>query len=291
MDRYLTTRELADLLRIKERKVYDLAANGTVPHTKATGKLLFAREAIESWLKERSDGPAGGVSAIRPPVLLGSHDPLLEWAVRESGCGLATMFDGSGDGLERFARGEGVMAGLHIHDPQDGGWNVAAVRARFRSSPAVLVEWAKRSRGLLVSRVPGATVSGIVDLKGKRIATRQPGSGSQAYFSWLMERHGLAAGDIVEVGPSRTETDAAVTVLEAKADAAFSIQALAAQYGLGFIPVTVERFDLLIDRKAYFDKPVQTLMAFVRTSAFTARVAELEGYDVSGLATVHFNGA
>ncbi|MEP3304507.1 MAG: helix-turn-helix domain-containing protein, partial [Roseibium sp.] len=45
LPRYLTTRELADLIRVKERKVYDLAATGDVPHSRATGKLLFPRDA------------------------------------------------------------------------------------------------------------------------------------------------------------------------------------------------------------------------------------------------------
>ena len=56
MTQYLTTRELAELLRIKERKVYDLAASGEVPCSRATGKLLFPREAIDAWLQRHSDG-------------------------------------------------------------------------------------------------------------------------------------------------------------------------------------------------------------------------------------------
>ncbi|NIP83903.1 MAG: helix-turn-helix domain-containing protein, partial [Gemmatimonadetes bacterium] len=36
---YLTTREVAELLRVKERKVYDLAAAGEIPHRRITGKL------------------------------------------------------------------------------------------------------------------------------------------------------------------------------------------------------------------------------------------------------------
>ena len=55
---YLTTRELASLLRIKERKVYDLAASGQIPCSRAMGKLLFPRKAIEAWI-------AGGGSLSR----------------------------------------------------------------------------------------------------------------------------------------------------------------------------------------------------------------------------------
>ena len=53
MTEYLTTRELAELLRIKERKVYDLAASGKVPCSRATGRLLFPRAEIEAWIERQ----------------------------------------------------------------------------------------------------------------------------------------------------------------------------------------------------------------------------------------------
>ena len=99
MSDYLTTKELAQLLRIKERKVYDLAASGAVPCSKAMGKLLFPRQAVEAWLARESSGLEAAVEEALPTVFLGSHDPLLEWALRESRCGIATYFDGSADGL------------------------------------------------------------------------------------------------------------------------------------------------------------------------------------------------
>ena len=98
---YLTTKELADLLRIKERKVYDLAASGDVPCSKAMGKLLFPRKDVEAWLAGSSTGPSAQKLPDRPSVFLGSHDPLLDWALRESRSGIATFFDGSVDGLSR----------------------------------------------------------------------------------------------------------------------------------------------------------------------------------------------
>jgi len=96
---YLTTRELAELLRIKERKVYDLAASGDVPCSRAMGKLLFRRREIDAWLARSRSGGVSTGTVQRPNVLLGSYEPILEWALRESRCGLATFLDGSLDGL------------------------------------------------------------------------------------------------------------------------------------------------------------------------------------------------
>ena len=117
MTEFFTTKELAEFLRIKERKVYDLAASGKVPCSKAMGKLLFPRAEIEAWVASQQVGPQPvTVPAARPNVFLGSHDPLLEWALRESRSGLAMYFDSSLDGLNRFEAGEGVATGLHLYE-------------------------------------------------------------------------------------------------------------------------------------------------------------------------------
>jgi excisionase family DNA binding protein len=48
---YLTTQEVADLLRVRERKVYDMVATGEIPHRKITGKLLFPQGELTAWIE------------------------------------------------------------------------------------------------------------------------------------------------------------------------------------------------------------------------------------------------
>ena len=290
MPEYLTTKELAELLRIKERKVYDLAASGAVPCSKAMGKLLFPRDAVHAWLAESSSGPASVTRAAAPNVFLGSHDPLLDWALRESRCGIATFFDGSADGLDRFAKGEGVATGLHLYDPASDTWNTSAVAGACGGMPAVLVEWATRQRGLIVGAGWETSVKSMGDLAGRRVVPRQAGAGAQDLFLHLLGEAGLAPSDLDLVAPARTELDAALAVSEGKADLAFGLAALAEQYRLSFVPIVEERFDLLVDRRAWFEPPIQSLLEFCRSDAFRARAGELAGYDLSGFGRVQLNG-
>ena len=286
---YLTTKELADLLRIKERKVYDLAASGDIPCTRAFGKLLFQRTAINAWLARHGSGDAG-MPAIFPAVFLGSHDPLLEWALRESGSGLATFFDGSLDGLERFAGAEGIATGLHIFDEETGDWNVPSVTERFAGRPVVLVEWAVRERGLIVAPGNAKKISTVDDLKGKSVVPRQAQAGSQILLNHLLSRAGLDENSVAHTHTARTETDAALAVLEGQADAAFGLKSVAGQYRLEFIPVIRERFDLLVWRSEWFEEPFQKFIAFCHSSAFAEKVSAMDGYDASRLGRIHFNG-
>ncbi len=290
MPEYLTTKELAEMLRIKERKVYDLAAAGEVPCSKAMGKLLFPRDAVEAWLARNSSGIEGLTQAPLPTVFLGSHDPLLEWSLRESGSGIASFFDGSLDGLDRFANAEGIATGLHIFDREAGEWNVPAVRRRFANEPVVLLEWAWRERGLIVASGNPKKVEAIGDLDGLRVVPRQAEAGSQVLLDYLVAEAGLEPGALQFGRATRTETDAALAVLEGQADAAFGLASVAKQYRLDFVPIVRERFDLLVWRRDWFEEPLQQFLEFCRRAVFEEHVRGLTGYDTSGLGRIHFNG-
>ncbi|MDK3072997.1 helix-turn-helix transcriptional regulator [Sedimentitalea sp. JM2-8] len=288
MPDYLTTRELADLLRIGERKVYDLAASGEVPCVRAVGKLLFPRADITAWLAASRSGPNVAAPPL-PPILAGSHDPLLDWALRESRSGLASFYDGSYDGLDRLAARSAQAAGLHIREPD--GWNRDTLRETLGEAPVVLVEIARRQRGLLLA--PGLSdIAGIADLTGRRVVLRQDSAASQREFETQLETAGLTRDDISALPTrARTEEELAIALHDGKAEAGFGLGALARLYGLTFVPLTVERFDLAVWRRAWFDPPMQKLMAFLASDACAARAAELPGYDLSGLGTIHHNGA
>ena len=288
MPNYLTTKEVAELLRIKERKVYDLASSGALPCSRAMGKLLFAEQDVHAWLAGNRGETSAPERKTRPSIFLGSHDPLLDWALRESGCGIATYFDGSLDGLRRFSAGEGIATGLHVFDPDGGAWNTGAASAHCRGEDAVLVRWAKRMRGLIVSKDLERAVTGLADLDGLRLVSRQPDAGAQKLLDYLASEAGLDLG-----GPglvARSEADAVLAVLEGKADVAFGLEALAAPQGLRCIPVIEEEFGLLAGRIAWFDPPWQAFWQFCQSGKFAERAAELKGYDVSGMGEVVLNG-
>lgn len=279
---YLTTREVAALLRVKERKVYDLAAAGEIPHRRITGKLLFPAEEITRWIERGDDAGRRG----RPAILAGSHDPLLDWAVRESGCGLASFYDGSTDGLDRFARGAAALSGLHI--PEQNGWNVATVSERAPRN-AVLIAWAARTQGLILNPEVAGPVTRLADLAGRRVVLRQPGAGARLLFDRLGRAEGLDTAALRPVpGAARTEADVATAIASGEADAGMGLESMARQFRLGFLPLVVERFDLLVDRRSWFTEPVQTLIAFARTGALRARAGALGGYDVSEIGTVRW---
>ena len=294
MSDFLTTRELATLLRVKERKVYDLVATGSLPVRRVTGKLLFPRREIESWIggsaapREAEEPPAINDHAQPPLILAGGHDPLLEWALRESRSGIAAFLDGALDGLARAERGECIAVGLHVPDPE--GWNVGTVEGRFCREPWVLIEWARRVRGLIYRPDIARPPKGLKDIRGLRFQGRQPEAASELVLDRLLSAEKMKRADLRVVDTiERAETDLALAVAAGRADVGLGIAAAARLHNLCFLPLLEERFDLLVWRRAYFDPPFQKLAAFCREPAFAARAADLGGYDVSGFGTVHYN--
>src|SRR5262245_62232026 len=99
---------------MSERKLYELVANGAVPCSKVTGRWLFPMTALDRWVSAGLLTPTVRHDPA-PPSVGGSHVPLLEWALRESGCGLANLPEGSEAGLGRLARTEVMAAAIHLH--------------------------------------------------------------------------------------------------------------------------------------------------------------------------------
>jgi putative molybdopterin biosynthesis protein len=220
--------------------------------------------------------------------MAGGHDPLLEWALREFHSGIAAFLNGALDGVARMSAGECVAAGLHIPERDSDGWNVAAVRESFGDKPVVLIEWAKRTRGLAE---PGRSIDSLSAARRLRFQSRQPEAGSELVLTQLLSREGLKRSDLsCTDAVERSEMDLAMAIAAGKADVGLGIEAGARQFQLEFTPLIEERFDLLVWRQGYFDPPFQKLVVFCASGAFARRAKELGGYDIGGTGTVHFNG-
>ena len=288
----MTTREIADYLRLKERKIYELVRTRSIPCTRVTGKWLFPKALIDHWLLEHADGADGETLAQPAPVVAGSHDPLLEWAVQASGCGLALLFGGSMDGLTRFARAEAMVCGLHVPATAADEYNVDAVRRATRDRDLVLIEWARRKQGLIVAPGNPLAIGGVADLERSeaRIIDRQEGAGSHLLLERLLDEAGIERARLRFLEePAVSETDVAREVHAGHADTGLGIESAAHEAGLGFVPLARERFDLLVGRREYFEPAFQALLRLARTERFVDRAATLGGYDISATGTVRYN--
>jgi putative molybdopterin biosynthesis protein len=289
----LTTAEAADYLRLKERKLYELVADRQIPCTKVTGKWLFSRSDLDRWLLAGMARPPGVIPAEPPPIVGGSHDPLLQWALVESHAGLAILPEGSEAGYRRFLKGEVIAAAIHFHDADgsDADANLQVVADEPGLYDAVLVGFAAREQGLLV---PPGNPCGLTGLKEAhavklRLAVRPEGAGAQQLLDGLLKRDHLAIGDFAGTVMAPTGPDVAQAIRSGHADCGIATRAVAATAGIGFIPLCVERFDLLMRQRDYFRHPLQTFLKLLQDVRFAERAEELGGLDVSAAGSIRWS--
>jgi excisionase family DNA binding protein len=285
MAELLTTDEAADYLRLSERKLYELVAAGALPCTKITGRWLFPKAALDRWLASGLVVPAGMTLSPRPPIVGGSQDPLLDWALRDSGCGLASLPEGSEAGLRRLSRGEVMAAAVHLHRLQgdDETANTDAVAQAPGLHDAVVIAFTRREQGLVVA--PGnplqLTDIATVAQTRARMAQRPAGAGAHLLLLTLMARAGIAADALALVKPvCPTGPDLGQAVRSGRADCGIASRSVAHAAGLGFVPLLWERFDLVLRQRDYFLPGPQALFDHIRKPAFRAQAAEMQGYDV-----------
>jgi molybdate-binding protein len=268
-------------------------AEGAIPCTKVTGRWLFPKAELDQWLASSLSRP-DGMSAVEPlPIVGGSHDPLLEWALRESGSGLATLPEGSEAGLARFAEGGVVAAAIHLHalDENESDANVEAVKSRGELRDAILLGFLRREQGLIVAGGNPKKIRSVADIarSGARMATRPAGAGAQLLLLALLHRAGIELKEIAAVDPlCPTGPDIAQAIRAGRADCGIATRSVANASGLDFVPLAWERFDLVTHPRHYFRPPLQALFAFLRTPGFATRAQELGGYDVSEAGRVRY---
>jgi putative molybdopterin biosynthesis protein len=288
-----TTAEAAAYLRLKERKIYEMVAEGAVPCTKVTGRWLFPKAELDHWLASSVSRPAGTTRPHPAPIVAGSHDPLMEWALRESGSGLATLAVGSEAGFSRFVAGETIAAAIHLHGLNDveGDANVAAMKSRGDLQDAVMIAFCRREQGFLVPPGNPLKLGSIEDVAKMhaRIAMRPRGAGAQLLLLAVLQQAKVSLDQLAAVTPvCPTGPDIAQAIRAGRADTGIATRSVANAAGLDFVPLVWEPFDLVMRQRDYFQPPLQSLFNFLHAEELVARARELGGYDLSGAGTVRF---
>ncbi len=227
---------------------------------------------------------------------VGSHDPALALVATKvpliaPGYGLDVAFAGSLGGLMALARGEADLAGSHLWDQETDTYNAPFVRRLLPGRRVALLTLAYRRLGLVVPPGNPLGIVGLEDLArpGIRFVNRQPGSGTRVWLDAQLGRHGVAARDIQGYRDElSTHGEVALTVAEGRADVGLAVEAAARAYGLDFLLLTRERYDLVVPAEAWSSAAMAALREWLQGSEAKAAIAELGGYDVEATGSVEW---
>jgi len=290
MRELLNTKEVAKYLGINEKKVYYLAKGGKIPCTRVTGKWTFPKKLIDQWLEESSKGTSTGKIEEPRNFLLaaGSDDPSLGilrdlYTSRKTPASLFMATVGSSAGLEAIRDGVADFALAHLLDPTTGEYNLPFIQKAVPSGVAVVALF-HRELGLVLRTGNPLGLRTLADLTrtGVRMVNRQKGSGTRHYMDQGFSRLDIDPGGIDGYDDAVvTHLEVGLKILSEHADAGVATKATARLLGLDFIPLTQERFDVLIPKQRFFSPAIQTLLETVGSREFRSRVEAMGGYDTA----------
>jgi putative molybdopterin biosynthesis protein len=230
------------------------------------------------------------VDSSPPPKTIrfsGSHDLVITWLASNfydisPEFEFHIQFNGSLGGLIALAEGKSEIAGCHLWDQESDTYNLPFVRRLFPGQKMAVQTLAHRRLGLIIAKGNPKHVDGLKDLirQDLRFANRQLGSGSRVWLDANLHKQGLYADQIKGYGNEKaTHFEVALAVAEAEADIGLGLEAAAHSYKLDFIPLTFERYDLVIPAKSIDHSPVQNLMNWLKSPKAKAEIVEFKGYD------------
>ena len=227
------------------------------------------------------------LSAIKNSLsVIGSHDPLLDEAVdllrrQNTAFSVSSSHVGSMGGIMALKRREAAMAGVHLLDPESGQYNISYVRRYFPDGDAVLVRCVDRVQGLMVAPGNPLNICGFSDISRLRYVNRQGGSGTRILCDHLIAQNGLDPKTINGYAREElTHTAVAAQIAAGTADAGLGIFSAAGLYGLSFIPICTEEYDLLMLRESLELPLVQQFLSIIRSDEFSRRLEALGGYEL-----------
>lgn len=288
----MSTKEVAGYLGVHEKQVYALVKTKKIPSTRVTGKWVFPRKLIDEWIETHA---RQGLEKAREKIAhmdgallaCGSNDPILDMlqtAMKKSYPEFLILSanTGSTEGLKALNRGYTDLAWSHLLDPKSGQYNIPFLPTYLPDVKVVVVNVFHRELGLIMAPKNPFAIQGLKDLakKGVRFVNRQKGSGTRMLLDHHLKQGRIPSSKIQ--GYDReiyTHFEVGLSILSKEADAGVATVAVAKLFGLPFIPIANESFDMILEKNTFFHKGIQAFIEVLNSREFRQRVEPIGSYD------------
>jgi molybdate-binding protein/DNA-binding transcriptional regulator YhcF (GntR family) len=277
-----TTLRRATLVNRVEAFLLEMMAAGYTPKEAEEA----TREVLARWQSRFSESESPPKKLLR---FVGSHDPIISlidgrFPTLAPDYDLNVTFVGSMGGVMALARQGADLAGCHLWDAESNSYNEPFIRRMLPGRRVAMLTVAHRRLGLLVPPGNPRQIHDLPDLirPDVRFVNRQAGAGTRLWLEARCRQLDLNPANILgyenEVG---THLQVAGVVAEGQADVGLGIEAAAVAYGLAFVLLTTERYDLVIPEAVWELSGIQALVQWLNSTAAHEAINDLGGYDVA----------
>jgi putative molybdopterin biosynthesis protein len=231
--------------------------------------------------------------ASQKRLVLAGCDPatglLAHMVEKISGVEIVSAAASSKLALTWLSEGKVHIAGSHLEDPKTGEFNLPYIRKQFPDEDFIVVTFARWEEGFVVAAGNPKRVRKIEDLVRKHVkfVNREPGSGSRGLLDQLMEKAKMDAEKVQGYDRiAHGHLAAAYCVVSREADVCLATRSAAQTFGLDFVPLHSERYDLVM-RKRTSDLPaVKAFLDVLQRATLRRKLEVLAGYDTSQTGTL-----
>ena len=252
--------------------VQDIKSRSRTKKMHVPVKLLHTREVIEQNIMIAGCDPA--------LFLAGEH-------VRKIHAlsGVTNWTMGSANALSALQRGEVHMAGLHLVDMKSGQSNIPYLKRHARNRGYVGIHFASWVQGLLIQSGNPKRIRTVQDVikPGVRLINREVGAGARFFLDGLLEKAGMS-GEKIKGYPDEVTSHIEVArhIRDGLADVGVGVETAARHFGLDFIPLREERYDLIM-RTNFLNTHLMAskFLDAVVSQPFRREIEALGGYNLN----------
>ena len=226
-------------------------------------------------------------SENRTIPVLGSNDPALQQLLVQfqpptpERPGLIFLNLDSLEGLVKLREGVCNMATIHLYAAENGVYNKPYVHYFFPGEEMVLVRLYQREEGFLLPPGNPLGIQGVNDFtrQGIRIVNRERGAGTRVWLDYTLHKLGSSPEQLIGYANEvRSHQEVAHAVASGNADVGVGLPASAQLYGLDFIPLFSEPYELVISQRAYMDQRFSQFFDFIASKQFQEDIQRHPGY-------------
>jgi putative molybdopterin biosynthesis protein len=174
------------------------------------------------------------------------------------------------------------IAGSHLRDASSGEYNLPLIQRLFPRGEVKVVTFAVWEQGMVIQSGNPKKIRAIEDLSRKdvRIINREKGAGSRELLDQRLRESGVPPGAVNGYDRvARGHLPAALAVSLGEADCCIATHSAARAFGLSFVPLATERYDLVMRREHLRLKAVQALLDALSRADLRRKLEMLAGYD------------
>lgn len=243
------------------------------------------RQAMDRWRAVDREPIPRPADTIR---FNGSHDIVITWLASHFAeiapvYQLNLEFTGSLGGLIALAEIKADFAGSHLWDEESNTFNVPYIRRVLPGRRIALVTVAQRRLGLIVPMGNPNQIYGLSDLTRPNLSfiNRQRGSGTRVWLDAALSKLGIKSSDIKGYDKERiTHSAIARAIAEGDADVGVGLEAAARSYGLDFIFLRHDRYDLVIPESSFYHPAITMMIEWLNRHETHELISNFGGYDI-----------